>query len=165
MSYFKLADTIEINETEDKTIIDKFFKAVPKVKEFLDTIGNLSKRRGYIRTALPYGRIRFFDNYDDKEDFKRQGSIERAGKNTPLQGSNGDIIKQALVNIQKLIDSNNYPVNILLSVYDEIQTECKESFSEEWKVILEKEMIKAAQIVIKSIPVVVDVKISDYWDK
>ncbi len=77
--------------------------------------------------------------------------------------SNADIIKQALVNLQQIIDDNDYPVNILLSIHDEIVTECEESFANEWKDILEKTMIEAAQIIIKSIPVKVDSVISNYW--
>ena len=56
------------------------------------------------------------------------GSIERKSKNT-IQGSNGDCIKRALCLVQEEIDKNNYPVNILLAVYDEIQTECREDFA------------------------------------
>jgi len=52
-----------------------------------------------------------------------------------------------------------------LSVYDEIQTECEETFAEEWKNILDNIMIEAAKEVIKETPVVVDCKISDYWEK
>jgi DNA polymerase-1 len=165
MSHYKLADTLEISQEEAKKIIDKFFNAVPKVKQFLNSVAHLAKTRGYIRTAQPYGRIRWFVGYEDKEDFRRQSEIERAGKNSPIQGTNGDVIKQVLVNLQDKINKENLPIFILLSIYDEIVLECKEYFAEECKTLLEKEMIKAAEIVIKSIPVVVDVKISDYWDK
>jgi DNA polymerase I-like protein with 3'-5' exonuclease and polymerase domains len=57
------------------------------------------------------------------------------------------------------------PINILLSVYDEIQTECPEDLSEWWKLELDKLMVESAQEVIKSVPIVVDCKIADYWDK
>jgi DNA polymerase I-like protein with 3'-5' exonuclease and polymerase domains len=82
-----------------------------------------------------------------------------------IQGCNGDVIKLALCKIQKYIDDNDLPVNILLSVYDEIQTECKEEFAEEWKHILNNLMIESAQVVIKTVPIVVDCKVSDYWEK
>jgi len=51
------------------------------------------------------------------------------------------------------------------SVYDEIQTECPEDLSEWWKLELDKLMVESAQEVIKSVPIVVDCKIADYWDK
>lgn len=82
-----------------------------------------------------------------------------------IQGSNGDCIKRALCLVQEEIDNNNYPVNILLAVYDEIQTECREDFAEEWSKILEQLMIKAAKEIIKTIPVIAECSVSDYWKK
>ncbi len=171
MSKFKLADTIDISVDEAEAIINKFFNAVPKVKSFLVGLGNLGKSRGYIRTAAPFSRVRWFPKWKDATNpnhpmaFKYLGEIERESMNTPIQGCNGDLVKLALVNTQKVIDENNYPVKILLSVYDEIQTECLSTFAEEWKVILDNIMVTSAQTVIKSIPVVVDCKISNHWSK
>lgn len=165
MSKFKLADTMQISVEEADKIIQRFFKVVPKVEYFLNTLGNLAKSRGFIKTAPPYGRIRWFDGYNDSDNFKRLGEIERAGKNSPIQGTNADIIKLALIETQEYIDSNNLPINILLSVYDEIQTECPEELAEQWKQDLDNIMVKAASSVIKTVPVVVDCKIADYWDK
>jgi DNA polymerase-1 len=164
MSKFKLADTMQIDVDEADKIIKKFFSVVPKVEQFLNYLGNLAKTRGYIRTAAPYRRIRFFEN-NDKEDFKRLGEIERAGKNTPIQGTNGDIIKSALISVQNYIDFHNLPINIILSVYDEIQTECEESIAESWSNTLSEIMIQSAQQVIKTVPITVDCKVSDYWQK
>lgn len=50
-------------------------------------------------------------------------------------------------------------------IYDEIQTECKEDFAEEWRSILENIMINSAKLVLKKVPVKVDCSISDYWTK
>lgn len=165
MSKFKLADTMQIPVGEADKIIKKFFKVVPDVEKFLNALGELAKARGYIKSGQPYGRIRWFEGYDNKENFVRQGEIERAGKNTPIQGTNGDIIKAALIKVQRFIDARALPINILLSVYDEIQTECPEDLSEWWKLELDKLMVEAAQEVIKSVPIVVDCKIASYWDK
>ena len=165
MSKFKLADTMQISVEEADAIIKKFFKVVPRVEKFLTMLGELSKHRGFIRTPQPYGRIRWFEGYEDKDDFVNLGKIERAGKNTPIQGCNGDILKLALIKVQTFIDEHNLPIQILLSVYDEIQTECPLKLSEEWKLNLDRLMIEAAKHVIKETPVIVDCKISKYWQK
>ena len=165
MSKFKLADTMQIPVGEADKIIKKFFKVVPNVEKFLNGLGELAKARGYIKSGQPYGRIRWFAGFDNKENFIRQGEIERAGKNTPIQGTNGDIIKAALIKVQRFIDSRALPINILLSVYDEIQTECPEDLCEWWKLELDKLMVESAQEVIKSVPIVVDCKIDSYWNK
>jgi DNA polymerase I-like protein with 3'-5' exonuclease and polymerase domains len=60
---------------------------------------------------------------------------------------------------------NNWPVNILLSVYDEIQTECREDMAEEWFKKLEQIMIESAQVIIKTVPIKADCGIHDYWQK
>ena len=171
MSAFKLSDTAQVSLEEAQKIIDKFFKAVPKVKEFLHNLGDIGKSRGYIRTGPIFSRIRWFPEWHTCQDksnenrFKLLGEIERASMNTPIQGCNGNIIKLALINVQKEIDKNNWPVNILLSVYDEIQTECRSDKAEEWRSILENIMIESAKVVIKSIPVKVDCGIHECWEK
>lgn len=171
MSKFKLADTIGVSVEEADKIITNFFKAVPKVKEFLHGLGEAGKARGYIRTGPIFSRVRWFPQWEESmntsnpNSFKLKGEIERASMNAPIQGCNGNIIKQALINVQEEIDKNNWPVTILLSVYDEIQTECREDVTEEWSKKLEEIMISTAQIVIKTIPVKADCDIHDCWEK
>jgi DNA polymerase-1 len=168
MSEFKLADTMDISIKEAKNIIDKFFKAVPKVKKLLDELGNVAKSNGYIRTALPFKRMRRFPEWTTAKvnnDFTVLGEIERAGKNTPIQGTNGDIIKWALYTIQTKITTEKLPIKILLSVYDEIRTECPINISEWWKEEINRIMIESAKVVLKRVPVEVDCKISECWEK
>lgn len=162
MSKFKFSDTAQIPVDEADKIIKKFFSKVPKVEKFLNSLAKSGVKNGYIRTDLHYRRIRYFPNLD-KENFKSVGEVERASKNSIPQGTNANTVKQALIDIQDIIDNNNYPVIILLTVHDEIITECREDFAEEWSKILSNTMIEAAKLSIKSIPVKVDPVISDYW--
>jgi DNA polymerase-1 len=164
MSKFKLSDTLQISLEEADGIITKFFTAVPKVKTFLHGLAKLGTSRGFIRTAPPFGRIRFFEGHDSENPI-RHGEIERASMNTPIQGTNGDLIKVALIKIQDFIDANKLDINILLSVYDEIQTECPESIAEWWREQLNRLMLEAAEVIIKDVPFVVDCKVSDCWQK
>jgi DNA polymerase-1 len=168
MSEFKLADTMDIPVAQAKAIIDKFFKAVPKVEKFLTGLGNLGKARGYIKSSQPFSRIRWFEQWQhavETKDFKILGEIERASKNTPIQGTNGDIIKQALIDVQEEIYLNNWDVKIILAVYDEIQTECVDSQTAAWKIKLDELMVTAAKKVLKDCPVVVDCSINEFWQK
>lgn len=79
--------------------------------------------------------------------------------------TNANATKLALCRLQEIIDKNNYPVDILLPIHDEILTECAEDFAEEWKIILEQTMIKAAEVIIKTVPIEVSGIISDCWTK
>jgi len=162
MSKFKLSETAQISVGEADKIIKKFLLKVPRVEKILSLWAKTAVKNGYIRTNTTYNRVRWFPNLN-RDNFKSVGEVERAAKNSIPQGTNSDIIKQALINLQQIIDDNDYPVSILLSVHDEVITECEESFANEWKDILEKTMIEAAQIIIKSIPVKVDTVVSSYW--
>ncbi len=167
MTEYKLADTMGVNTEKAEEVIDRFFQKVPKVREFLDKLSKKGLKRGYIKTAPPYGRIRWFPEWEKmkKEPHKYKGTIERASKNTPIQGTNADIIKEALINTQKYIEENNLDVNILLSIYDEIQTECREDIAEEWKEKLEEIMVDSAKTVIKNVPIEAGCSINEYWNK
>jgi DNA polymerase I-like protein with 3'-5' exonuclease and polymerase domains len=79
--------------------------------------------------------------------------------------TNGDIIKHALVSTYRIIKEEEWPVKILLSVYDEIQTECREDRAQEWKHRLDTIMLDSAKVVIKSVPVVVDCSVNTHWSK
>ena len=107
MTEYKLSDTMDISTKEAKSIIDRFFKAFPAVNSLLNGLGVLARTRGFIRTAKPFRRIRWFMRWNNaylNKDFVELGNIERAGKNTPIQGTNGDIIKWALYLTQTKID-------------------------------------------------------------
>lgn len=167
MSEFKLADTLNCSVQKAKEIIRSFFDKVPTVEEQLQKFGGFAKSNGYIITAPPYKRRRWFPGTKQawrQQDTQRLGEIERAGKNTPIQGTNADITKLAMIDAYEYIEANNYPAHILLSVYDEIQTEVREDLAEEWRDILQTIMEEAAKTIITTVPVIAECEISDYWD-
>ena len=164
MSKFKLSELLDISLVKAQALIDEFFAIIPDVKKFLDALECIAQTKGYIKTAKPYARIRWFKDFAEADDYRR-GEIGRAGKNSPIQGINGDVIKLSLNRARHVIDDKKYPVHLRLSIYDEILTECAEDFAEEWKPILENIMIDSAKVVLKRVPVKVDVKISDCWTK
>ncbi len=168
----KLADTLNIEISEAKELINKYFKQFPNIKAFLDKLGDFGKRNGYIKTYPPFERIRWFDNwtpkmYNDQSKFSELGSIERASKNTPIQGSSADITKLALVYIWKEINSNPKfkDVRIVMTVHDQIDTISPISISEEWGQVMTNLMEQAAQVVITNNLLKVDTTISNVWEK
>lgn len=165
MSEYKLADEMEVEINVAADIIAKFFSRVPGVKRFLDMLGSLGKKRGFIRTPPPWRRLRWFDEYKNKDDFEAQGHIERQSKNTPIQGCNADMIKYALVLMYRHIKQHHLPVKLLIPVYDEIQTEAKEEVAEQWSVTMSKIMVEATKYSLPTVGMEVDCKVSDYWSK
>jgi len=166
MSEFKLADTLSITVPEAKEMINKYFTVFPSIKKFLRQLGTFGKDYGYIRTFKPYERIRWFENWEQsKYDFKILGSIERASKNTPIQGTGADMTKLALTKVRNAIRKHNYPVKLVMTVHDQIDTICKEQFAEQWSNILKGIMEEAALHIIDNGLLKSDTNITKEWQK
>jgi len=163
LSEFKLSDVLQTTPLEAKKIINQFFAVVPKVKEFLNLLAKTAVENGRIRSDPYYRRIRWFPNLDPN-NFKTIGETERAAKNYVPQSSNGNLLKQCLINLQEKIDLNGYPVRILLTVHDSIVSETTENFAEEWKIIQENTMKETIKLIIKSFDIKVDSVIGKNWN-
>jgi DNA polymerase-1 len=180
MSFIKLADTLDISENDAKNIIEMFFKSAPKVEKFLYKMGKFGEENGYILTPPPFNRKRYFPEWEltrnsisekntvnGKSVYSILGEINRASKNMPIQGANGDIIKLAIINLFKLINTKykNKNIKIINSIYDEILSECPDELVDQWLLDMKNVMIEAASIIITNFKVKVDIKSTQYWQK
>ena len=166
----KLSETINCSTKEAKELITKYFKAFPKIEAFLNGLGEFGKKHGYIETFPPFRRKRWFNSwtpkmYSDRDSFMELGSIERASKNTPIQGSSADMTKLALVLIHKHVKENNLPVKIIMTVHDQIDTICPREYAEEWKIVMTELMERAANTVIKNGLLKAETSITNVWSK
>jgi DNA polymerase-1 len=170
MSKFKLADTLNIEVKDADKLIKDYFRATVKLNSYLEKCRKYGMRNGYIRSFKPYSIIRHFPKWQDvkdKDDFKVVGEIERASMNTPIQGSGAQMTKRALYLIRKYIKTNllHDKVRIVMTVHDQIDCEVQEDFAEEWSKIQQGIMQDAGAEIIKSIPVLSDITISNAWTK
>ena len=171
MGPFKLADTLQISKAEAEALIEKYFTEFPNIRDFLTKLGTFGTRNGYIRTFKPFKRRRWFDTWfpriwDDRSKMQEFGSIERASKNTPIQGSSADMTKLALIYIHKEIQKNwRGEVKIVMTVHDQIDTICKENIAGEWARMMTMEMERAAKIIIPNGLLKADTNISSTWEK
>ena len=170
MSKFKLADTLLISVDEADALIQKYFSTFPSIKNFLDSLGNYGVGNGFIKTFAPYKRISWFSNWNpnirfDKDMFKELGSIERASKNTPIQGTGADMCKYALVLVREHIKKHMLPVKIVMAVHDQIDTIVYRGYAEQWKQQLNDLMKLSTLPIIKNGLLGADTNISDYWEK
>jgi len=159
----KIALSLEITKDEAVEILNRFYKAIPKLKAWLDKAGKDAFRQGFAETVI--GRKRYFVIPDESnEDYNKiKGSIERQGKNMCIQGASADMIKLALIGLSKAL--KKYDARIINCVHDEIVVEAREDQAEEIAKIVAHEMIKAGEKIISVIPVAVDVHIEDCWSK
>lgn len=168
MGPHKLSDTLDITVNEASDLIDKYFTAFPNIKQFLDMLGKFGKMNGYIRTFKPFKRKRFFDYWEGpRTPPKEMGMIERASKNTPIQGASADMTKLALVKIHNFIKEHNLQsqVKIVMTVHDQIDTICKEEIAERWKKRMTELMEEAALTIVTNGLLKAETNISKTWTK
>jgi DNA polymerase-1 len=156
-SSFGLASTLKISRTEAKQYIDKYFARFSSIKNFLDTLKDKAEQTGYAVTY--HGRKRFLpDIHSQNRTIKAQA--ERMAINSPIQGTAADIIKIAMINIDRQITEQNLKSKMLLQVHDELIFEVVE---EELAVM--KELVRAGMenVVSLRVPLHVDMGIGINW--
>lgn len=153
---------LSVDESED--MIKKYFKGYPGVKRYLERQSKSVLRQGFSTT--PAGRKRWYVMPEKTDpDYRRKMSgIQNAAKNHPIQGTNADAIKYALVFVHKRMKEEGIDGKIILTVHDEIACEVKEDQAEYFAQMLSDEMVKAAEMFIKSVPVVSDPFVGDVWE-
>jgi len=166
MGPHKLADTLLISMNQAEKLIAKYFTAFPAIKNFLDSLGNYGKQNGHIKTYAPYRRIRWFEEWDGiNTDKAAMGKIERASKNTPIQGSGADMCKSALIMVRDYIYKNNLPVKLVMTVHDQIDTIVHNSYADTWRYTLQDIMEESTLDIIPSGLLKAETEISTVWKK
>ena len=163
MSVYKFAATYHLSVKEAQVIIDEYFDTFPNIKSSLDKLGFYGIKYGHIMTLAPYYRKRFFPDWQGVARMANHhikgikynpvlGRIERASKNTPIQGASADMTKLALVILRKYILKNQLEdkVQLILQVHDEIVTNCSDDYAKQWSKVLSAAMAKAAKVIIPS---------------
>ena len=168
----KLADTLLITEKAAEKLIKDYFKAFPSIESFLRNLGMYGLQTGHIKTFAPYRRMRWFPEWHPKI-FKERGlgnmkiasKIERASKNTPIQGSGADMCKSALVMVRDHIHHNKLPVKIVMTVHDQIDTIVHKDYADTWKYTLQDIMETSTLDIIPSGLLKAETEISTVWKK
>lgn len=127
ISSFGLSENLQITPTEAKHLIEKFNELYPGVKEYMDKTVKDAYENGYVRTL--FNRKRYVEELTNKSYLIRQ-SGERIAMNTPIQGTSADILKIAMIKIDKEITKNKLKSKMLLQVHDELIFDCLDSEKE-----------------------------------
>lgn len=117
ISAFGLSQRLGIPRGEAAEIIDNYFTQYPAIKEFMDHTIEEAREKGHVTTLA--GRRRSFPDLQSSNATIR-GNAERAAINTPIQGSAADMIKLAMVGVDKMLRKGNYKTKMLLQVHDEL---------------------------------------------
>ncbi len=154
---FGLARSIGVSVAEAKKFIEDYFARYSSIRKFMDEVIADTKKTGYAETIL--GRRRRIADISSKNGNKRS-QAERFAINTVIQGSAADLIKVAMINIQKKIDTENLPVKMILQIHDELVFELPGSEAKQHTKWISKEMTTAMTL---DVPLKVDVSTGSTW--
>jgi DNA polymerase-1 len=158
MSGFRLGKQLEIPVSVANQYIENYFNKYPSVKEFFARLTNEALEQGFVTTI--FGRKRIITDIDTSE--RDKGFAIRAAINAPMQGTAADLIKMAMIRIDKRIKELNMPIKMIMQIHDELVFECAASYS----VQARDEIIKAMENVISlKVPLRVDCAFGKNWQE
>lgn len=156
-SAFALAEQTGLSRSEAKQMIDAYYETYPKLKEWMTEQVHKARKIGYVETLL--GRKRHLKDINSN-NFVVRGHAERNAVNAPIQGSAADIIKIAMINIDRKLDEENLETKMLLQVHDELLFE---SPVEEVQTATELIRIQMESAFETKVPLVVEVGVGKNW--
>ncbi len=157
ISAFGLAQRLNIPRGEAKQIIDNYFSQYPGIKEYMNKSILDAKEKGYVETLL--GRRRYLRDINSSNPTVR-GFAERNAINAPIQGSAADMIKIAMINIQKEFEKKNFKSKMILQVHDELVFDVHKSEMEDVKPVVQDKMKHAMKL---SVPIEVEMGTGSDW--
>ncbi len=157
ISSFGLGQDLDISRKEAEGYIAKYFETYKGVKNFLDTTVKDAKKQGYSLTI--FNRRRPIPELASS-NFMTRSFGERVAMNSPIQGTAADIIKIAMINVNKELKKRNLKSKLILQVHDELLIETKIEELQEVKQLLVDNMMEAANL---KVPLVVDVNEGNSW--
>ncbi|SDZ12670.1 DNA polymerase I [Thermoactinomyces sp. DSM 45892] len=157
ISPFGLSQNLNIPQKEAKQFIERYFETYPGVKTYMDKIVAQAKQDGYVTTLLQ--RRRYLPELY-ATDFARRSFAERTAMNTPIQGTAADIIKKAMVDIDRLMVEKKMKSRMLLQVHDELIFEVPTEELGSMGDLVRETMEQAIEL---SVPLEVDLNIGQSW--
>ena len=157
ISSYGLGQDLDISRKEAEGYIEKYFATYGKVKEFLDRTVEDAKKNGY--TVTMFGRRRPIPELASS-NFMTRSFGERAAMNAPVQGTAADIIKIAMVRVNRRLKKEHLQSKLVLQIHDELIIETKKEEVETVQKILVQEMMHAADL---AVPLLVDANVGDSW--
>ncbi len=146
MGAYSLAGDLHIPVYAAKEYIEGYLRTYPLVEKYLSDIVEQAKKDGFVTTLL--GRRRYIKELSSKKKMEVAFG-ERVAMNSPIQGSAADIIKLAMVNVERKLREGGYDAKLIMQVHDELIIEAHESCAEEVKALLVREMESALELPVK----------------
>jgi len=154
---FGLSRSIGISQAEAKRFIDDYFARYSSIRRFMDSVIAAARHTGYAETILH--RRRKIPNLSSRNANKR-AQAQRLAVNTVIQGSAADLIKAAMIKIQRKIEAENLPVELILQIHDELVFELPLADADKYAKWICDEMTGAIKL---DVPLKVDISYGPSW--
>ncbi|WP_410494485.1 DNA polymerase [Chryseobacterium sp. CH1] len=154
---FALAEQTGLSRSEAKQMIEAYFETYPKLKEYMAEQVNKARQMGYVETIL--GRKRHLKDINSN-NFVVRGHAERNAVNAPVQGSAADIVKIAMIKIDRELEEQQLKTKMLLQVHDELVFEAPADEIDAASKLIKTEMENALKT---QVPLLVEIGVGDNW--
>jgi DNA polymerase-1 len=159
MSAFGLAGNLGIERSAAQMYMEKYFTRFSGVKQFMDDVRQQAKSQGYVETV--FGRRLWLPEINSPNGPRRQGA-ERAAINAPMQGTAADLIKLAMIDVQKWLTASQMKTLMVMQVHDELVLEVPEK---ELALVKEKLPALMAEVAQLKVPLLAEVGVGPNWDQ
>ena len=161
ITQYGLAKQISVSHTEALDFINSYFKKFPEIKDYMNTTVKTCRKQGYVTNI--FGRRIHLRGINDK-NFSVRSFQERAAINAPIQGSAADIIRLAMIKIDKILEESQ-KAKMLLQIHDELIFECLKKDEEQIKRIIKEAMVSVSSSDhhMFSIPLEVSINSGNNW--
>ena len=162
MSSFGVAQNLGIERGTAQTYIDRYFARYPGAKRFMDETRQRARETGYVETV--FGRRLWLPELRSGAPVRRQAA-ERAAINAPMQGTAADLIKLAMISVQKFLDEAMLKTKLIMQVHDELVFEVPLTELETLKGKVKELMEDVGELGKLEVPLVVEIGVGENWDK
>ncbi|MGE0115622.1 MAG: DNA polymerase I [Steroidobacteraceae bacterium] len=159
MSAFGLARQLGVDRGEAQRYIDLYFTRYPGVKQYMERTRAQAHELGYVETVM--GRRLYLPDINARNASLRQYA-ERSAINAPMQGTAADIIKLAMINVDRWLQASRFTARLIMQVHDELVFEVPEALSEQLVVEVRQRMCAASTL---HVPLKVDIGVGANWDE
>ena len=157
ISEFSLAEDIGVSRYEAKDYIENYKANYPGVRQYMKQVVEDAREAGY--TVTMYGRKRYIPDLKSSNFNVRQGA-ERIALNTPIQGTAADLIKLAMIRVERALSDQFPDAELLLQVHDELIVECPEEMAGKVAELVSREMEQVATL---NVPLLAEAKWGKSW--
>lgn len=158
MSAFGLAQNLNIERSAAQSYIERYFARYPGVREYMNSTREIAKQKGYVETY--FGRRLWVPEINSPNGMRRAGA-ERAAINAPMQGTAADLIKLAMIAVDKWLKDEKLQTKLIMQVHDELVLEVPESELELVKTTLPQLMQHVAEL---DVPLLAEVGVGNNWE-